>query len=45
MTNEKKFSIPEAEIVKFRSDDIIVTSLNGETDIGGGNDTGIPWDD
>ena len=34
MKKEKKFTKPEAEIVRFIAEDIIVTSL-----------TGNPWDD
>ena len=39
MKKEKRFVKPEAEIVEFCNDDIIVTS--GEGDIGGG--INYPW--
>ena len=32
MKNEKKFAIPEAEIIEFKSEDIIVTSNLGDED-------------
>lgn len=34
MKKEKKFTKPEAELVKFVSEDVIVTSLTGD-----------PWDE
>lgn len=38
MENEKKYVKPEADIIEFNNEDIIVTS--GEGDIGGIN---YPW--
>ena len=47
MKNKKRFLIPEAEIIRFNNDDIILTS--GEGDIGeinhpwwGGGNPGFP---
>ena len=37
MKNEKKFQIPEAEVIEFNNEDIILTS-----NLGGEDDTGIP---
>lgn len=32
MNNEKKFKNPEAEIIEFKNEDIILTSNLGDTD-------------
>ena len=37
MNKEKKFQIPNAEIVEFRADDVILTS-----DLGEGDDIDLP---
>lgn len=46
MNKKSKFLKPEADIVKFNDEDIIVTSGNplwgGDYDIGGGNGGDVP---
>lgn len=46
MKNEKKFLNPEAEIIQFHAEDIIITSQNGwwdeSGDVGGGSGGNVP---
>lgn len=44
MKNEKKFLIPEAELISFTLEDIITTSVGGgagDMDDGSGEDAGL----